>query len=218
MDYKKEFIKVIEKDYSTRHISEVLRDFVEMAKCSIANSVYESQKLEEQWSNVSKRYKSTSGFSNLLAVLTDSLEANPDQDFIGDIYMEAEVSNSRAGQFFTPYTLAKMSAGLTFNKETADAAIASKGFVTVGEPACGCGSMVIAWRNVMAEQGYGSFDCLFHASDIDRFCYGATYVQLSLLGCCGLISHANTISGEVYESLYTPLTFRSPKFALMVKA
>lgn len=218
MDYKKEFIKVIEKDYSNRHISEVLRDFVEMAKCSIANSVYQSDKLEEQYAKVAERYKSTSGFSSMLAVTVEVLEANPDQDFIGNIYMEAEVSNSRAGQFFTPYTLAKMSATLTFNKETTDAAIASKGFITVGEPACGCGSMVIAWRNVMAERGYGSFDCLFHASDIDRFCYGATYVQLSLLGCCGFISHANTLSGEVYESLYTPLTFMSPKFVLMTNA
>lgn len=218
MDYKKEFIRVIEKDYSNRHISEVLRDFVEMAKCSIANSVYESQKLEEQYVNVAKQYKSTSGFSDMLVLVVEALETNPDQDFIGAIYMEAEISNSRAGQFFTPYTLAKLSAGLTFNKEAADSAIASKGFITVGEPACGCGSMIIASRNVMVEQGYGSFDCLFHASDIDRFCYGATYVQMSLLGCCGLISHANTLSGEVYESLYTPLTFMSPKFALMVRA
>jgi type I restriction-modification system DNA methylase subunit len=155
MDYKKEFIRVIEKDYSNRHISEVLRDFVEVAKCSIANNVYESDKLEEQYTNVAKRYNSTSGFSNMLALVVEALEANPEQDFIGDIYMEAEVSNSRAGQFFTPYTLAKMSAGLTFNKEAADSAIASKGFVTVGEPACGCGSMLIAWRNVMAERGYG---------------------------------------------------------------
>lgn len=218
MDYKKEFIKVIETDYSNRHISEVLRDFVEMAKCSIANSVYEFDKLDEQYRNVAKRYKSISGFSNMLALVVEALETDPDQDFIGDIYMEAEVSNSRAGQFFTPYTLSKMTADLMFNKEAADSAIASKGFITVGEPACGCGSMIIAWRNVMAEAGYGSFDCLFHASDIDRFCYGATYIQLSLLGCCGLISHANTLSGEVYESLYTPLTFMSPKFALMTKA
>ena len=116
----------------------------------------------------------------MLALDVEALETDPEQDFIGDIYMEAEVSNSRAGQFFTPYTLAKMSAGLTFNKEAADAAIASKGFITVGEPACGCGAMAIAWRNLMADAGYGSFDCLFHASDLDRFCYGAAYIQLSL--------------------------------------
>jgi type I restriction-modification system DNA methylase subunit len=217
MDYKKEFVKVAEKDYSNRHLSEVLRDFTELSKCSIANTVYKSDCIEEQWVNISKTYKSTSGFSQMLVIVVEALETNPNQDFLGDVYMEAEVSNSRAGQFFTPYALSKVCASLTFNKEDVDAVIASRGFTTINEPACGCGSMVIAWRNVLADNGYGSFDCLFHAADLDRFCYGATYVQLSLLGCCGLISHANTLSGEIFESLYTPLTFMSPKFAAILK-
>jgi type I restriction-modification system DNA methylase subunit len=216
MNYKKEFIQLIEESHGYKHPSECLRDFTEMAKIAIAQPFYKSEQLEERFLFLSKRYKSTSNFPKMLALVVQALDTNPEQDFLGSIYMESGLGNKRIGQFFTPYELASLNARVLFDKAGIDSAIADKGFVSIHEPACGTGTHLIAWREVMVDAGYGSFDCLVHATDLDRFCYEATYVQLSLLGVCGLIMHGNTLTGEVFEGLYTPTTFMSPKFSTML--
>ena len=55
------------------------------------------------------------------------------------------------GQFFTPYDVSRMMAEMTF--DTVDEIIAEQGFVTVQEPACGAGGMIIAAADVIDAQG-----------------------------------------------------------------
>lgn len=57
-----------------------------------------------------------------------------------------------------------------------------KGFVTVAEPSCGSGGMVIAFAEAMKKEGV-NFQGAMHATctDIDLKCAHMAYVQLSLL-------------------------------------
>lgn len=49
------------------------------------------------------------------AIVVEALERNPDQDFLGKLYMSLELGNHWKGQFFTPYNVCECMAGITIN-------------------------------------------------------------------------------------------------------
>ena len=51
------------------------------------------------------------------------LDENPDQDFLGELYMNLDLGNEHAGQFFTPYNVCRMMSEMNVSdakKEVAD--------------------------------------------------------------------------------------------------
>ena len=75
-------------------------------------------------------------------MLVNHLEKCP-HDVLGDIFHELELHNERKGQFFTPFPICQMMAKMTLGENAQDI-ITKKGFVTLSEPACGTGAMIIA--------------------------------------------------------------------------
>ena len=47
------------------------------------------------------------------AIVVEALERNPDQDFLGRLYMSLELGNHWKGQFFTPYDVCRCMAEIT---------------------------------------------------------------------------------------------------------
>ena len=62
------------------------------------------------------------------------MEQNPDQDFLGSLYMMCELGNDHAGQFFTPYDVCRCMAEITFDPKLHPD---MEGFISVSDPACG---------------------------------------------------------------------------------
>ncbi|MCX7258096.1 MAG: N-6 DNA methylase, partial [Polaromonas sp.] len=81
-------------------------------------------------------------------------------DVLGPLYMMLELENSNAGQFFTPPDIAELMARLTCNDELK---ALSEPFVTVSEPACGAGGMVLAFVKVMLSYGHWSMSTILTA-------------------------------------------------------
>jgi hypothetical protein len=73
-------------------------------------------------------------------------------DFLGQVVGDLGLITGHMGQFFTPYDVSRMIAEMTL--DTVDEIIAEQGFVTVQEPACGAGGMVIAAADVLARRGH----------------------------------------------------------------
>ena len=61
--------------------------------------------------------------------------------------------------------------------------IEANGFVTVSEPACGAGGVVLATADARQKEGFDpSMHMLVEAVDLSPLCYHMTYVQLTMRG------------------------------------
>ena len=124
-------------------------------------------------------------------------------DFLGQVVVELELPNQHMGQFFTPYDLSRMMAEMTF--DTVDEIIAEQGFVTVQEPACGAGGMIIAAADVIERKGFDIGRQLYvEGIDVSPMCFRMSYLQASLRGIPATIRRGNTLSLEMFDQAVTP--------------
>ena len=202
-----EFVRTF-SDLCDRHQSwQVWSDFVTMTATAISNTVDPTdvkEKREKRYMDLISQYTPNEQrvFPELVRMLVDAMEANPDQDFLGDLFMALELGNHWKGQFFTPYNVCKMMAEMQCHDAKAKAE--DQGWISVLDPACGAGALLVAARNVFLREGVGFDRVLFAAQDIDHVAGMMCYIQLSLLGCAGYVCIADT--------LCNPLVGRSPLF------
>lgn len=156
----KPIIKLFEK-LAYRHSTwEVFSDFLLMAACSISNSVdwIHREEREKQYMEVIKKYTKEEInvfpeiFAELVAVMEQCAQENDMQDILGRVFHELELHNKYKGQFFTPQNVSDMMAKMSIGEK--DLCIERRGFVTVGEPTCGSGVMVISFAKAMREAGH----------------------------------------------------------------
>lgn len=135
------------------------------------------------------KYKKTelNAFAQMLKEVVEEMEQHPDQDVLGELFMMLGLGNEWKGQFFTPYTvcraMAKMNIGDGLKSE-----LETKGWISVSDPACGAGALLIAFANECLSQHINyQTTVLFVAQDIDFLAGCMCYIQLSLLGCPGYV-------------------------------
>ncbi|MGQ6551046.1 N-6 DNA methylase, partial [Serratia sp. IR-2025] len=165
--YRREFIRLFRETARYHHRHEVFRDFAEMATLAVQNVFLRSPDLEKEYLAIAGRYQpdDVNRMTQLLGCLTGALECQPG-DFLGQIFMELEIGSDHMGQFFTPYHLSALMARLTAGDVLSE--LEHKPFITLQEPAVGAGSMVIAFAEMLAEQGINYQDKLFASCmDID---------------------------------------------------
>ncbi len=199
-DFKKTFRELA----PYKHRYEVFKDFVTMAACSLHNSLWKEPIREEEYLAIIKGYKpdDQKAFPKLLGSLIAALDSEP-RDVLGPLYMELEIANKDAGQFFTPPELSEMMARMTFAPELER--LDSQPFLTAGEPACGAGGMILALVKVMTQAGHDPARKLWvQAIDVDRMAALMCYTQLSLWHVPAEVIVGNTLSWDIREVWYTP--------------
>ena len=187
-----------------KHRYEVFKDFVTMAACSLHNGVYKDDAREEEYLRIIGQYKPDDQqvFPKLMAQLVAALDEEP-RDILGPLYMELEIANKDAGQFFTPPELSELMAQMTFAQELGK--LATQAFITAGEPAAGAGGMILALVKVMITAGHNPAEKLWvQAIDVDRMAALMCYIQLSLWNVPAEVIVGNTLSWEIREVWYTP--------------
>ena len=209
MDAKKEMIRLIEK-LGQRHGSyNVFFHFVELAALSLANQ-HEMVKTrfnerEKQYKEVIKRYtkEEINVFIELLAVLTKSLHAYPD-DILGEVFHELKLHNQWVGQFFTPMNVCEMMARMIIGNAKEE--IEKTGHFSISEPACGSGAMMIAAvRTLKSQHVEYQTQVYIEATDVDIRCIYMAYVQLSILGVAARVIHGNSLTMETFGVWETPM-------------
>ena len=198
-DYKKEFLKEFNTLCTYRHSWQVWADFVTASACALANSVDKGKHFEErekEYAECVERLGGVEKASKLFAYVVMALEENPNQDFLGSLYMELNLGNHWKGQFFTPISVCDMMARVSL--DNAIEVMENKGWAAINDPACGAGATLIATVNALKEKeiDYQS-KALFVAQDIDRITGLMCFIQLSLLGCAGYIVIADTLCNPI---------------------
>ncbi len=206
MDHKREMLKYF-KELSYRHnLWKVYSDFLEMSAISIrcCTDIIYKIKGEKRYKDILDSYndKEKEMFPKILGELVMALETPG--DYLGEVFMELELGNKWKGQFFTPYNLCLLTASVAI-QDMKDK-IREKGFISLNEPACGGGAMIIAVAQIMREKGFNPQRQLkVIAQDLDQKAVYMSYIQLSLLGIPAQICHANTLSLEVFDVWETPI-------------
>lgn len=193
---------------SRRHsLWQVWQDFLTMSATAVANAVdprYRDTREAEYMATV-KRYSRDEAdlMAQAFACLVDALDTAEPTDVLGETFMALELGNKWHGQFFTPYHLCKAMA--LMNMDGITAAVEAKGFVSVNEPACGGGAMVIAVANAMRDAGLNPQQQLHVvAQDLDIKGVQMCFLQLALLHIPAVVIHGNTLALEERSHWYTP--------------
>ncbi len=178
----------------------VWADFVVMSAISISNAVDKThaEAREKTYMSLAKKYneQEMECFCRMFAEIVCGIDECPDQDFLGELYMALELGNDRSGQFFTPYSVCRAMAAITYGEDL-EKRIRDRGWVSVNDPACGAGALLIAFANECRRPGRDinyQTSVLFVAQDIDMIAGCMCYIQLSLLGCPGYVVIADTIT------------------------
>jgi len=209
-----DFIKVLRKFNQSRRPADVFRDFVTLVACSISNvlTVEFREEREQMYMNIIKKYSQEDAerFAELLIIVTNGLERNPDQDFLGTVFeVELDLGNFRTGQFFTPYSLGRVLAEIQCDEAVSE--IEKKGYITVNDCCCGSGCLLIAYANTLSSKKINyQKSALFVAQDLDFMVAMMCYIQLSLLGCAGFVIVSNTLTNPLPDAncyWYTPMYY-----------
>lgn len=156
-------------------------------------------------------------FGNLFKLLVESLERNPFQDFLGDMYMQLDMGSKAHGQCFTPFSVCQAMANLAMPEEQVKAKIESNGWISINDCACGAGATLIAAAEHlrMMDVNYQQ-TALFVAGDIDHTVAMMCYIQLSLLGCAGRVRIGDALmdpeTGPLLIGNPGPNTWYTPMF------
>jgi type I restriction-modification system DNA methylase subunit len=127
---------------------------------------------------------------------------------MGELYMELEMFNKWRGQFFTPITIAEFMSRVIFPDIAG--LVKEKGYISVNEPCCGSGVMLIAiCKTAMKQDVNYQQSILFVAQDLDPVVAQMSYIQMSLMGLAGYVIVGNTLTGDYksYDYWYTPMYF-----------
>ena len=206
-----EIVKLIQKLGYKHSNWKVFEDFLQMAAISISNSVdwIHSKEREVVYMDIVGRYdkEEVNLFPEMLAHLINALEdaitTDGLDDILGKVYHSLELHNKYKGQFFTPFHICEMMGKMSIGEP--DKVIEDKGFVSVCEPCCGSGAMVLGFAKAMYDAGYNyQQQMVVTATDVDLKCVHMCYLQLSLMHIPAVIIHGNSLTMEEWSRWYTP--------------
>lgn len=184
-------------------------DFVLLSALSISNAMDREgethEDREREYLETIRKYTKTEQqvFPELFAMLVEALEANPEQDFLGEIFMALKLNSHWKKQFFTPYSVCRMIAAMTIGDKKSE--IKERGWVSICDCCCGAGALLIGARNELLRKHFSPTNTLFVAQDIDRTAALMCYLQLSLLGCAGYVIVGNSLTNPMAGPTGSPL-------------
>lgn len=207
-EHRKELISEIRSLAQSQGLNTVFTTFLEITVNSLAaqtdpeNAEKREQRYQEMASTMTPELLSS--YARMLALLFLTVREYRDDpcDILGGIYHELNLNNEWNGQYFTPDDICRFMAQITL---PSDELSAKDGPITINEPTCGSGTMVIGaiWAMQRKKFDY-RHNTFFVAQDIDIRCVWMAYIQLSLYGIPAMVIHGNTLTMEEWDRWYTP--------------
>lgn len=176
----------------------VFADFCRMAACAVSVLAREDEYLK-----IAANYSrdELSDFSQSLALLVQEMESKPFTDVLGPFYLEVAAHSSKQarGEFFTPPELSRAMARMLIDVDSVKSAGRP---ITVAEPACGSGGMVLAVAELFAPD---SVDLLrVTCQDINPVAADMCYLNTTLWGIPAQILLGNTLGTTLSGSWKNP--------------
>jgi hypothetical protein len=223
-DICRDLYKQLESVQHLRHLGmrEIFDDFCTISMAAWHNYLYtlggnpvpecyrtNHDKMEDDYAKTIKKYDKVAHdtFSKTMATLAAALLENP-MDYLGKIYMDANMGNKSNSQFFTPPHICEMMAQMTIaSREDFEQKVATRGYVGVEDPCCGSGAMSVALAKVLGKNyGVPNLDTklFLKLTDVDYTCVKMAFVQMSLLGLSACVIWGDTLSGRIDGQFDTP--------------
>lgn len=220
-DPNKEFLNTFEKLTSERHRPwDIWKDFIIITACTISNAVDKShyKEREKRYLSIIKKYNKNEQeiFPELLADTVMALEENPEQDFLGEMYMILELGYGKLQQMFTPYHVCRLMSSITIGNIAKQ--VEEQGYITLNDSCCGAGATLIAGiheirKKLEKERLNFQNHVLVSGQDIEEVVALMCYIQLSLLGVAAYIKVGNSLTEPMSENdstenyWFTPIYF-----------
>ncbi|ECO0901706.1 N-6 DNA methylase [Salmonella enterica subsp. enterica serovar Newport] len=201
-----EFVSVFNRIAPHENRWQVFSDFAHMAAAALYNAIHRDPTVEADYLRRVKRYSKEDAIrmSRLLAVVTDGLEFSP-TDFLGQLMMTLELGNQNLGQYFTPDSVSYVMARINMADRLPELEEGHGSFITVCDPACGAGGMIVATAEAMLEAGYNPQKrMLAFCTDIDPLAAMLCYIQLTLMHIPAVVSIGNSLTMEMTREMATP--------------
>ena len=217
---EKAFLEAFGRLTNRHRAWDVWRDFITMFACSLSNPLDKEHrdKRETLYLEIIKKYNKQEQevFPELAAQTVLALEKNPEQDFLGSIFMSLNLGNKDSSQFFTPYHVCELMAEMTMDNTVKK--VEQDGYISINDPCCGAGATLIAGIHVARkrlEKAHINYQnhVLVIAQDIDKTVALMCYIQLSLLGVAGYVKVGNSLIEPMTDNnnkencWYTPMYF-----------
>lgn len=210
----KEFAKEFEKLSYRFNTWEVWCDFVTSFACCISLTADRSDQgrfedRSKRLNDTMKRYTEEERrvFTALAEITASALEKNPEQDFLGRMYMSLDFGSKWHGQFFTPWDVGYAMAKMTLTGNDAESKFKEQLYLSCMDPCCGAGCLLLASAAAydhLYEGRRHQDDLLLVGQDLDPTVAMMCYIQLSLTGCAGYIAVGNSLTNPVAGTVLDP--------------
>jgi hypothetical protein len=171
----------------THDLHKVFPAFLKLTACTLA-----CQTREEEYLDEAKYWKKENlkTFAQAMAALILQMEKAPFTDLLGTYYMNLVISKGAQqhnGEFHTPQEICRLIGGMLTDSD----ALPESGPITICEPACGSGAMILA----LAEQ-YGPANIRrlrVTAIDINRMACDMCFINTTLWGIPTHVIHGDSL-------------------------
>lgn len=194
-------------EYGRNSTWQVFDDLMDIIAITISNNlaVFNNEKEKHFQEHYQKRYSPDwmKKASEVMALISMFFESGSREDLLGRVFHNLELHNKYRGQFFTPYHVSYLMAQI--NLSDAKRYISKNGFISIYEPTCGAGGMVIACAQALEEMHVDvPTQTVVVAQDIDRRAVRMTYIQAS--ACCipCVVRQGNSLANTFEEQWFTP--------------
>lgn len=188
--------RTILESLSRRHDTRRVFDaFTRFAACALAAGTREAEYLEEakRWDKAELDL-----FAQALGALVLEMESKPFEDVLGGYYMEFALSTKGQqwnGEFHTPKPICTMMAQMILGDMES---LPSEGPITICEPACGAGAMVLSVGEACLPEVRRRLRVT--AIDINRTACDMAFVNTTLCGIPTRVIHGNSQSNEYWAA------------------
>lgn len=190
----------------------LLYDFVKMVAISIYNAIAHNEQMEKEYLLTIKKYdKETQQiiprmYANLVLAYETAGEII---DIFSVFYEDGGFRNKHLAQYFTPNHISMFMGEIAIATEkNLDKIIKEKDFITMMEPTCGAGGMILAFAKALGNHDINyQQQLLVEATDISDMCVYMTYIQLSLYGIPAVVHCGDTLTQKMRFKMETPFFF-----------
>ena len=194
-----------------RSAESVFVDFLTLSACSYSNvfDLTNKETREKRYLDIVKKYKKEelNYFSTALGELAMAAEIYLQhgyiKDILGYIYTSRQYYKKAMGQYFTPENIAIFMTEI-INGDFKQ--LEKEDFISVSEPTCGSGVMILAFAQNMLKKEINYQNSMFaDAWDLDQTCALMAYVQFSNIPA--IVTHGDSLSLKAYSKWITPMYF-----------
>ena len=190
---------------------QTLSDF--LAYCALLLSIRTDPVHTEQRSKSLERLKANykkdeweafyQGLVDLCRTFVSNIQVGRYEDLFAGPFTQVRATSQALKQDFTPVDVGKLIGAISVSSNIS---LPEKGFFSLGDHACGSGTLLLAGAQRIADTGYNPAEQLvIQAADLDARCVHMTYLHLSLYGIPAVVVHGNTITLNEYDRWYTPV-------------